>query len=364
MSGVPKLYIAGMGMITPVGANTAMTAAAVRAGVSGYTASDYYAKNGEPITMATIPLDALHGMDADIVKGNPYNLRMNCITRAAIQAIREACAQAAVRQPMPLLIAMPEGQVDSRHISVMLGNLEKNCQPWVKTSNCRRYHTGRAAGMEALGFVFRYMADSQDDYFLVGGSDSHRDYNCLYPHDEAGRLLTSKTRDGFAPGEAAGFLLLTRRPDQALVKNGHCITIAAPGLADEPGHLSSNEPYRGEGLDRAFKQALVGMPAASISAIYSSMNGENHWAKEYGVAYTRSKKYFRDAIAIEHPADSLGDIGAATAPVLIALAAENLWNNRTATSYLIYSSSDSAKRGAVVVEKIAAQSHYLKSVRS
>lgn len=364
MNEQPKIYIAGIGMITPVGANTTMTAAMMQAGESGYTASEYYAKNGEPITMATVPLDALYSLDAVVDVGNPHNLRNDCITRAAIQAIREACGHSAIRRPVPLLLALREGQAEAREMNVMQRNLEKNCRPWINASNFRRFHTGRAGGMEALSFVFRYMADSQHDYFLVGGCDSYRDYNCLYPLNEMDRLLTPSNRDGFAPGEAAGCLLLTRHLSRALVRNGHCIAMTAPGVADEPGHLYSNEPYRGDGLDQAFKQALQGMPDASISAIYSSMNGENHWAKEYGVAYMRSKKYFRDAIVVEHPADSLGDIGAATAPVLIALAAENLWDSRTATAHLVYSSSDSAKRGAVVVEKITAQSHYEKSARS
>jgi 3-oxoacyl-[acyl-carrier-protein] synthase I len=41
----PKLYIAGMGMITPVGANVAMTAASVEAGISAYGESRYCDQN-------------------------------------------------------------------------------------------------------------------------------------------------------------------------------------------------------------------------------------------------------------------------------------------------------------------------------
>ena len=41
MSDKQVAYIAGMGMVTPVGANVEMTAAAVRAGVSAYAVSGY-----------------------------------------------------------------------------------------------------------------------------------------------------------------------------------------------------------------------------------------------------------------------------------------------------------------------------------
>lgn len=57
---------------------------------------------------------------------------------------------------------------------------------------------------------------------------------------------------------------------------------------------------------------------------------------------------------MEHPADCYGDLGAATAIALIALAAEHLYKHKSAKKHLVYSSSDSAKRGAIVVEKITA----------
>ena len=46
----PKLYIAGMGMVTPVGGNVAMTAAALEAKISGYKTSPYYTQQSKPIT--------------------------------------------------------------------------------------------------------------------------------------------------------------------------------------------------------------------------------------------------------------------------------------------------------------------------
>ena len=45
----PKLYIAAIGMTTPVGANTAMTAAMVRAGMNVYAQTDYTDPNGHPM---------------------------------------------------------------------------------------------------------------------------------------------------------------------------------------------------------------------------------------------------------------------------------------------------------------------------
>lgn len=352
MSDRPKLYIAGIGMITPVGFNTAMTAAAVRAKISAYEISSYYGKDNESITMASVPNVIFEKIDAEINGGSRYNERHDRITKMAIFAIREACAQQTTQHPIPLVFAMPEDQADIKGLGSLAQNLEHNCKPWVSTAQYRSIHSGRAAGMEAINFAFRYLYELPDDFILIGGSDSYRDNARLGPLNEMDRLLKKGNKDGFAPGEAASFLLLTRHPGLAMARNGKIIAINPPGIADEPGHLGSDEPYRGEGLDQAFKKALVNHPQPNIHTIYSSMNGENHWAKEYGVAYIRNKPAFQDTVEIEHPAECYGDVGAATAPLLIALAAESLFKYSREQTHLVYSSSDTAKRGAIVVEKL------------
>ena len=82
------------------------------------------------------------------------------------------------------------------------------------------------------------------------------------------------------------------------------------------------------------------------------MNGEHHWAKEYGVAYARNREFFHDLVKIEHPADCHGDLGSATGPVLTGLAAEALFRQNGPATHLVYSSSDGATRAAVRVEKL------------
>ena len=354
----PKLYIAAIGMTTPVGANTAMTAAMVRAEMNVYTQTDYTDSNGYPITMASVPDLIFDELDADIGPGDKFDARHYRVIKMAIIAIRQACTQRSPTQPIPLVMAMHEAQADSgpghdAGLIPLIEVLEQNCKPWISAGQYRRLHSGRAAGMEAIDFGFRYLYDQPNDYFLIGGADSYRDDDRLALLGDANRLKVPGNQDGFAPGEAACFLLLTHRPELALVRHGHLIALNPPGIAEEPGHLHSKEPYRGDGLDQAFKKALVHRPPASVQNIYSSMNGENHWAKEYGVAYTRNQEYFRDPTKIEHPADCFGDLGAATAPVLIALAAEDLLDHPQARAHLVYSSSDGPKRGALVVEKIA-----------
>jgi 3-oxoacyl-[acyl-carrier-protein] synthase-1 len=347
-----QFFLASTGMITPLGFNSAMTAAAVNAGISAYSMSDYYNRHFQPVTVTSLPaaIFAEHNIDGSDWNGS-HHARIAIM--AAI-AVHEACADKKLENPIPLILAMAETRYDNQSATnpTLVKQLTEAFPAWINPLLGRSVCTGRAAGMDALAFAFDYLYDISGDFILIGGSDSHLEDSCLEQLDNKSRLLTATSLDGFAPGEAAGFLLLTHNPELALISNGHVIALHPPGIADESGHWYSDEPYRGDGLDQAFKKALDSYSGQPVHSIYSSMNGETYWAKEYGVAFMRSSHAFLDPVRFEHPADCYGDIGSATAPVLIALAAHHLLTTSVARAHLVYSSSDTARRGAVLLEKI------------
>ena len=343
-------YIAGIGMLTPVGFDTASTAAAVRAGMSVYEASTNFIQEEQPITMTRIPPEVFKIMDVHIDECS-YDKR---IIKMAILALREALGAQTIETPIPLLLAMPEAHEDVTCIEpeVLIKNLLEQKDLPLAANRVHCMMGGRAAGIQILVWANQYFTQHNADYVLLGGSDSHWVYPRLGRLGEAGRLLAPENMDGFAPGEGAGFILLTRHRQRAMVRDHHLVALSPAGSSQEPGHLHSDEPYRGDGLDHAFKQALDDYTGEPIRSIFSSMNGEHHWAKEYGVAYLRNKKYFHEKVNVEHPADCYGDLGAATGPVLIGLAASDLLKRPDIASHLVYSSSDGAARAAVRVEKL------------
>lgn len=352
MNDQPVVYIAGIGMITAVGANTAMTAAAVRAGVSGYAASRFFTEGSrEPITMGRVPREVFNLSEFGFDEGGYKNI----VIVMAIVALREALAGRPIKKPIPLLLTVPEAGVPAIDPKRLIARLTEQKDLPLHADLARTLDSGRAAGIEGLMLAHHYLTQQRADFVVLGGSDSGADVLRLRQLEKMDRLLTPESKDGFAPGEGAGFLLLTVRPELALVRNGHIVALHPPGIAEEPGHLHSREPYRGDGLDQAFKKALGERPRPSgIHSIYSSMNGEHHWAKEYGVAYMRNRDAFRDPVGVEHPADCFGDLGCAMSPVLVGLAAEQLLKQPTPGAHLVYSSSDFGKCGAVVVESLAA----------
>lgn len=339
-------------MITALGPSVATTVAAIRAGKSAYAISEYKTEDGKPITMARIPDAVFNLIDAEIDEGDRFNLRYDRITKMAILAAREACSQKIAEQSVPIVLGVSDRPMDQEGLGSLLENLQENCKPWISTQLSRSLHSGRVAGIEAIDFAFNYLYELDYPYVLIGASDSFLDDYVITPLANEYRLLTAGASNAFAPGEAASCLLLTRYPQFAELRQGYGIALCRPGMAHEEGHLYSSAPYKGEGLDQAFKQALNNQPRQSIQSIYSSMNGENHWAKEYGVAYLRNKEKFIEHVKIEHPADCYGDLGVATGTTLIAIAAEDLHKDRNAKKHLVYSSSDFGKRGAIVVEKV------------
>jgi len=361
-----KAYIAGIGMITSVGADTEMTAVAMAAEYSGYRVSDYRTREGQPVTMSNIPEALFPLVKAEIDQGNRCRVQFEHIIKMAIVALREALSQQPLSSPtqqtaIPLVLALPEPRFTVTHIDpqILIANLAAQDDLPLNSNLVHRLYHGRAAGIQGVDIALRYLYDAGEDYVLLGGSDSHLHYPRIHDLSAEQRLLAPGVMDGFAPGEGAGFLLLTRHPQQALSYNQHIIGLSQPGTGEEPGHLydDSDQPYRGDGLDQAFKNALADNHGRNIHTIYSSMNGEHYWAKECAVAMLRNESHLQERISIAHPADCYGDLGAATGSVLLGLAAHHLLNHPDANNHLVYGSADGAMRAAVRVEKIPQHRH-------
>ena len=367
-----SMYIAGIGMITAVGGNAEMTSAAVRAGISAYQLSDYTDRQNKAITMVNIPKEVFSSMNIDIDKGDEYKEQHDHIIKMAILALQDAFAHIqsdtdAVKQTIPLILAMPEPQPLSADKPMAAKRLIKNIIKLsglpIAAEQIRCIHTGRAAGLQALDLAQRYLFEQGNDYVIVGGSDSYCTMSLINQLESQQRLLTESNKDGFAPGEAASFIVLTRHAQYAQNKNNQIVKLHPVGLDEEGGHLSSDAAYRGDGLDQAFKKALLHYNGSSISKIYSSMNGESFWSKEQGVAIIRNKKHFCDDMTVEHPADCYGDPATATGTLLMGLSALALLEEKAEQKvekkteqqgvHLVYSSSDGPTRAAVVLEKIA-----------
>ena len=355
MDDAPPLYLSGMGMVNAIGGSVPMVWAAAGAGLNRYKLSRFVDDNGSPIRLAPVPDAVFDHPDWTLDEGNQHSEPQDHALKMALHALGQVREQGALPEQAPLILAMnePELHDDCLPLNKFKVNLALSGHDWLPPELLRSLHTGRAAGLEAVAFAYDYLAEAYPQGMVIGASDSPNHYTRLRIPEQQDRLLTLGPNDGYAPGEGAAFLVLTADPARALEEKGQIIAVHPPGLAQETGHWFSEEPYRGEGLDAAFKSALANYTGPPIHSIYSSMNGERYWAKEYGVAMIRSREHLGDDLQLIHPAEHYGDLGSATAPSLLALAAFDLLNNTQAQSHLVYSSSDAGLRGALIMEKRA-----------
>ncbi|MDX2505192.1 MAG: hypothetical protein QNL62_12060 [Gammaproteobacteria bacterium] len=351
MSSKPKVYVAGVSMVTPVGVNAETTAMAVKAGISRLQISEYYSKNGKPFTMALVPEEALPEISYKLKRVEYTTLQMGAMLKTSDIAIKDVMQAYPGNKPIPLFYSGPEAYQDGPY-SVspeFIDYIIKQTNANIDINSSRLLSLGRAGVIDAIDLAIRYLQQEGTDYVLVGGADSYQEHDLLDYLDSEDRVLAQDVMNGFAPGEGAGFLLLTNDINKAMKPNAGVISLSEPGIALENGHMYSSEPYRGDGLTEAFKKALNGYNGKKIEKIYSSMNGEQFWAKEYGVATSRTKDFFAEDIQLEHPADCYGDTGGAAGALLIGLAIASLIKQNSNDTYLVTCSSDQAYRAAICV---------------
>jgi 3-oxoacyl-[acyl-carrier-protein] synthase-1 len=352
MSQSRKAYLAGIGMITSVGDTVESVYAATRAGISRYASADYFTDDRQRMVLATVPDAALAELDERLALRGKLGFRDRRLLGMSHVAAYDAMRSYPATAPLPFVFAGPEvyPDIDSRLNDRFLDYFCEQTQLPIDRAATRMLHTGRPGAMDALKYAFHYLYDAGRDYVLIGAADSYQHSALLRFLDETARVKAQRTNanggeDSFVPGEGACFLLVTRHPEAAIHHSGRRVALAEPGFGLEPGHLYSDEERYGEGLDAAFKDALAQRhDTAPIGLIYHSMNGERYWAKEFGVAMTRSSEHFDDP-AIEHPAECFGDTGAASGALLIGLAHAHLM--QLPGSALVCASADQGYRAAV-----------------
>jgi 3-oxoacyl-[acyl-carrier-protein] synthase-1 len=208
------------------------------------------------------------------------------------------------------------------------------------------FEIGRAGGLLALRAGIAALAAGHDEV-LVGGIDSCLDLTWIARVDGERRLLRDDVKDGFVPGEAAAFLVLSRSRERTA---DGLTQVLAVGSAEDPGHRYSDAPALGSGLATALESAWAAAGSVSpFKTCFAGLNGESFGAKEWGVAHIRHHTRFDPDLAFEHPADCFGDVGAAMGPLLLSLADETLRNQQRQGPMLVWASSDHAPVACALV---------------
>ena len=340
------VYVVGVGAQTPVGRKALIAAAAVRCGISAYAEHPFMIDRfGEPMIVAradwldeTLPAtDRITqlGMDAaaeavSVLEGIPSSVSLQVFLALSTDNLPEERNRNEVAQRF--VASLNEKGVETQHKIIADGN---------------------AAGAEALSLAYQLIQHNPDAICLVGGMDSHLEPERLETIDYSNRLHSVNNTWGFTPGEAAGFNLLASGRVAHRLRLDPLAEVRAVTTASEEKLSGTKTVCIGEGLSSAFRGTLAKDELVSHS--YCDLTGETYRANEFGFAICRTSQFFQNAGSFTAPAECWGDVGAASAPLQVALAT-SAWARGYAkgpVSLCWTSSAHGPRRGAIRLKQCA-----------
>jgi 3-oxoacyl-[acyl-carrier-protein] synthase-1 len=353
MSSLETLVIAGFGAQTSIGLDAPALSAAVAGGLNRFRFDRNFrsVKSGARITTAwleTLPDDWLA----------PQRMKALAV-RAAEEALKpllehaDARLVSALRFPVLLALPAPRAGFDQEAGAQLTREIIRGLPARIDLQSCSVVFAGHAGGITILSQAAQILAQGNSPAVLLGGVESHREFATLQSIELAGRLKTEDESLGWIPGEGAAFLLLARQSWAARAGLNTIFSLAAVAGAAEPLPWYSGRATLGTGLTQAL-QGVLRVPGSPVET-YCDMNGEPWRVDEWGYAYLRTAGNYVDPLVIHHPADCWGDIGAASGPMLVALAAQNFATGREASSRaLVWTASDVLPyRAACTIQKLS-----------
>jgi len=340
------LCVVSAGARTPVGLDMPSTAAAVAAGIAPFAEHPFMIdRYGEPMIVARdseLPEDLM----------GPQRL-VELLLPALKEALDGLERSLRPEDRIPLLLALPPvrpGQAPDLSKKVIDGLTREFKSPRPFPSSAV-FSTGHAGGLQAVEEACRRMSRGEADLCIVAGVDSYHDPETLEWLDEQEQLKSEQHTWGFTPGEAAGAFVLATRKWAGKAGCPILGSVVGVGCTRETNLIHSDAVCLGRGLSEAILKGVGPILASGekVDQTWCDLNGQPYRSEEFGYAATRVSGRFADASEFTAPADCWGDVGAATAPLLILQA---LLSGRKAAKgprQLIWGSSDGGERGSVLL---------------
>jgi 3-oxoacyl-[acyl-carrier-protein] synthase I len=362
--------ILGVGARTASGLTALQVTMSARAHKLAPRESHLVDRNGDAIATARLMSigDDVVGIDRFLALGGP------ALTQAAFPWV-SAQRKLGQEKPLPVIVALPSASrpgFDPRLEQHFLRALEARSRVLVDHERSSVVTRCRGGGVLAFERALAELSRGAEA-IVVGGVDTYFDPDVLEHLDRELRLHGLETENGFIPGEGAGFVLLaTRRPPSPLHRYGRVLSAA---VESEPHPYGSEEPTLAEGLTGALRRAIAtsGLPERALGWALTDVVNERHRVDEWMFAAARNHLAFAPDAVHDQPLLKTGDLGAASAAVLVVMAAirwqtgsftmggpesplkppesESPPKRPEVTSALIAVQSDGAERGAMVVSK-------------
>lgn len=338
MTAEPLALIAA-GMVTGVGLTAASSCAAIRCGINNFDETRFIGGSGEWIIGSEVRLEA------------PWRGRAK-LAKMAARAIAEAMSSAAGLAPssMPILLCIAEsdrpGQIEG--ISGSLFNELQQELGFAFHPDSSLVAMGRVGGAVAVLEAYRLILQQRHEAVVVAGVDTFLVGPMLAEYRARGRLLAPDNANGFIPGEAAAAVVIARQG----LDPGTPLLLRGLGFAREPVTVEAEAPLRGDGMTAAVRAALenAGLRIDQIDHRISDVSGEQYRFKELALALIRLLRERKVDLGIWHPADCVGETGAAALPLMLGVLFYGARKSYLpGPVFLAHLSNDDDKRAALVV---------------
>jgi 3-oxoacyl-[acyl-carrier-protein] synthase-1 len=334
---VPPVAIVGCGMMTGVGLTAEASCAAIRARLDNFRETRFIANGGEWIIGSEVPLD-------EPWRGIPKLARL-------LAGPLGECLDLIPDVPpetIPVLMCVAEEDRPGRLEGLGEPLFYQVCDLLGVRFDERSLviAQGRVGGAVGLHHASRMIHEQGFRHVIVAGVDSYLVAATLRAYDERGRLLTPDNSNGFIPGEA-GAALLVGPPDA-----GKGLLCLGFGFAVEKATIESEEPLRADGMVAALQQALraAGLTMAQIGYRIADISGEQYAFKEADLGVSRILRDRHEFQDLWHPADCIGETGAAAVPGMLSIALTAARKGYAAGDpVLAHSGNDDGRRAALVL---------------
>lgn len=357
----PALGVLRTGVACAVGLSAAQACAAIRSAIDRFEESSFRDVQGEPILAAQAPLhllDPAHGDDHDDDRGVQLSGASRCarlFERALEDCLGDrAAGNDSLDDPSPaldtvvLLTLLPSpGRAGvPEHLEAALDAVRER-RGWRFHAHSRVFRHDRASLAYAVAHATALLSREAGLSVLIVGVDSLINAGAINHYLRRDRLQTDGNSNGFIPAEAAAAVWLAQAagPGQLTIR-------ACERALETITVLDTERKSRFEALPQASAAALAcaGCAMHQIDARLVSASGEEYFFEELAMVLARTLREHRSTIALWHPADCIGEVGAAIGPLLLAVAHDAITKGYApGPRFLIELSNDDGDRAALVL---------------
>lgn len=346
------ICVVGLGAITAVGCTAAMTVASVRAGVSMHSFHPFMVNTAaEPYKVCMLP-----PFDA----GLAIEERLKVMTQETAAQLLGLLPNSIGAVDFLLGLPAPRPGLPEALENLMLDAVEtmEGRPAGLKLFTAAK---GYASGVYAVRSAIKRLESETAEFCLVGGVDSYMNADTLLWLEMTGQLYSQENPWGFIPGEAAAGCLVCRASTALAYELPVLAQITAASLAIEPDSDNFDNVCTGGGLSMAVEQALEHLPPDGwVDNLLCDTNGQAYRTDELGFMLARHGSKIKNIGKMQTPAGAWGDVGAATTPLLLALACapgrselarESYGLILASTGYIPPGVQQQGERGALLIQR-------------